>query len=247
MNCSNHGEREAVGMCVRCHKLICEECKVKINNKYYCKDCVSEMYSDNNSNNSYNNRNNNYSNGSTINSDKVKEYADKAVNATVEVTNNTLNLVKDFAESEDFKETVDKVSKNQKIVNYVLGIIAIALLIPKVTSGISNIPYFFDELVFSARYYGAFRTIFYVIEFISSLLEPIIIIALAALLFNNFMKLKREIRIVAPIVVVAAFTLIRFVSANIASSYFGFSIIANMFSYFIPVILIVVGSYFDKE
>ena len=241
MNCSNHGEREAVGMCVRCHKLICEECKVKINNKYYCKDCVSEMYSDNNSNNNYNNRNNNYSNGSTINSDKVKEYADKAVNATVEVTNNTLNLVKDF------KETVDKVSKNQKIVNYVLGIIAIALLIPKVTSGISNIPYFFDELVFSARYYGAFRTIFYVIEFISSLLEPIIIIALAALLFNNFMKLKREIRIVAPIVVVAAFTLIRFVSANIASSYFGFSIIANMFSYFIPVILIVVGSYFDKE
>ena len=57
MNCSNHGEREAVGMCVRCHKLICEECKVKINNKYYCKDCVSEMYSDNNSNNNYNNRN----------------------------------------------------------------------------------------------------------------------------------------------------------------------------------------------
>ena len=103
MNCSNHGEREAVGMCVRCHKLICEECKVKINNKYYCKDCVSEMYSDNNSNNNYNNRNNNYSNGSTINSDKVKEYADKAVNATVEVTNNTLNLVKDFAQSEDFK------------------------------------------------------------------------------------------------------------------------------------------------
>ena len=61
------------------------------------------------------------------------------------------------------------------------------------------------------------------------------------------MKLKREIRIIAPIVVVAAFTLIRFVSVNIASSYFGFSIIANMFSYFIPVILIVVGSYFDKE
>ena len=92
MNCSNHGEREAVGMCVRCRKLICEECKVKINNKYYCKNCVSEMYSDNNSNNSYNNRNNNYSYGSTINSDKVKEYADKAVNATVDITNNTLNI-----------------------------------------------------------------------------------------------------------------------------------------------------------
>lgn len=59
MNCSNHKDREAVGMCVRCHKLICEECKVKINNKYYCKDCVSEMYS-------YNNINENYRNKSSI-------------------------------------------------------------------------------------------------------------------------------------------------------------------------------------
>lgn len=31
MNCLNHEDREAIGMCVRCHKLICEECKVKIN------------------------------------------------------------------------------------------------------------------------------------------------------------------------------------------------------------------------
>ena len=247
MNCSKHGEREAVGMCVRCHKLICEECKVKINNKYYCKECVSEMYSDNNSNNNYNSRNNNYNNGSTINSDKVKEYADKAVNATVEATNNTLNLVKDFSKSEDFKEATNKISQNQKIINYVLGIVAILLLVPKVTNNISNIPYFFEELVFSARYYGVFRTVFYIIEFILGFIEPIIIIALAALLFNNFMKLKREIRIIAPIVVVVAFTLIRFVSANISSSYFGFYIITNMFSYFIPVILIVVGSYLDRE
>ena len=107
--------------------------------------------------------------------------------------------------------------------------------------------YFFDELVFSTRYFGVFRSVFYIIEFIATFIEPIIIIALATLLFNNFMRLKREIRIVAPIVVVAVFTLIRVVSTNIASSYFGFSIIANMFSYFIPVILIVVGSYFDKE
>ena len=247
MNCSNHGEREAVGMCVRCHKLICEECKVKINNKYYCKDCVSEMYSDNNMGNSYNNRNKNYNSGSAINPDKVKEYADKAVDATMEATNNTLNLVKDFSKSEDFKDAKNKITQNQKIVNYVLGIIAIVLLIPKVTDSISMIPYFFEELIFSARYYGAFRTLFYIIEFILGFIEPIIIIALAALLFNNFMKLKREIRIIAPIVVVVAFTLIRFVSVNISSSYFGFYIITNMFSYFIPVILIVVGSYLDRE
>ena len=220
MNCSNHGEREAVGMCVRCHKLICEECKVKINNKYYCKDCVTEMYSDNNVNNNY------YNNGSTINSDKFKEYADKAVNATFEVT--------------------DKISQNKKIANYVLGMIAIILLVPKVINNISSIPYFFEELVFSSRYYGVFRTLFYTIEFVLGFIEPIIIIALASLLFNNFMKLKRQIRIIAPIVIVIAFTLIRFVSANISSSYFGFHIIMNMFSYFVPVILIVVGSYLDN-
>ena len=220
MNCSNHGEREAVGMCVRCHKLICEECKVKINNKYYCKDCVTEMYSDNNVNNNY------YNNGSTINSDRFKEYADKAVNATFEVT--------------------DKISQNKKIANYVLGIIAIILLVPKVINNISSIPYFFEELVFSSRYYGVFRTLFYTIEFVLGFIEPIIIIALASLLFNNFMKLKRQIRIIAPIVIVIAFTLIRFVSANISSSYFGFHIIMNMFSYFVPVILRVVGSYLDN-
>lgn len=220
MNCSNHGEREAVGMCVRCHKLICEECKVKINNKYYCKDCVTEMYSDNNVNNNY------YNNGSTINSDRFKEYADKAVNATFEVT--------------------DKISQNKKIANYVLGIIAIILLVPKVINNISSISYFFEELVFSSRYYGVFRTLFYTIEFVLGFIEPIIIIALASLLFNNFMKLKRQIRIIAPIVIVIAFTLIRFVSANISSSYFGFHIIMNMFSYFVPVILIVVGSYLDN-
>ena len=226
MNCSNHGEREAVGMCVRCRKLICEECKVKINNKYYCKDCVTEMYSDNNANNNYYSGNNNYNNESNINSDRVRGYDDKEVNVTFEVT--------------------DKISQNKKIANYVLGIIAIILLIPKVINNISSIPYFFEELVFSARYYGVFRTIFYTIEFVLGFIEPIIIIALAALLFNNFMKLKKQIRIIAPIVVVIAFTLIRFVSANISSSYFGFHIIINMFSYFVPVILIVVGSYLDN-
>ena len=45
MNCLKHENREAIAMCVKCHKLICEECAVKINNKYYCKECISEMYS----------------------------------------------------------------------------------------------------------------------------------------------------------------------------------------------------------
>ena len=45
MNCLKHENREAIAMCVKCHKLICEECAVKINNKYYCKECISEMHS----------------------------------------------------------------------------------------------------------------------------------------------------------------------------------------------------------
>ena len=106
MNCSKHSDREAVGMCVRCHHLICEECKVKINNKYYCKECVSEIYSDNGTNNS--------DNRSNINTEKVKEYADKAVNATVDATNDALNLVKDFSDSEEFKDTINKAREHKK-------------------------------------------------------------------------------------------------------------------------------------
>lgn len=239
MNCSNHGEREAIGMCVRCRKIICEECKVKINNKYYCKDCVSEMYSNNSSNN--------YNNTSSTNKEKVKEYADKVVNATVDVTNDALNLVKDFSKSDEFKNTVNKARENQKIINYVLGIIAIVLLIPKFIDTSNSMPYFLDELVFSFRYYGVFRGIFYLINIIATLVEPLVIIVLATLLFNNFMKLKRNIRVIAPIVIVVVFTLIRLISAQISLSYINFHIIGNIFSYFIPVLLIVIGSYLDKE
>ena len=176
MNCSKHSDREAVGMCVRCHHLICEECKVRINNKYYCKECVSEMYSDNSTNN-YNNRSN-------IDTEKVKEYADKAVNATVDATNDALNLVKDFSESEEFKGTINKARENQKIINYVLGIIAIVFLIPKVFESLNSMPYFIDELIFSFRYYGVFRGIFYLINIIASIIEPLVIIALAYLIIK---------------------------------------------------------------
>ena len=55
MNCLKHENREAIAMCVKCHKIICEECEVKINNKYYCKECISEMYS-NKENEIYNKR-----------------------------------------------------------------------------------------------------------------------------------------------------------------------------------------------
>lgn len=234
MNCSNHMDREPIGMCVRCNKLICKECAVKINNKYYCKECVSEMYSDNSS------RNN-------INTERVREYSDKAVNVTKDVTNEALNLVKDFSGSEEFKSTVNKAKANHKEVNYILAIIAILLLSPKLVSSISNLPYLFEDLFFSFRYYGVLRSIFYLINIVATFIQPLVIIALASLLFNNFMKLKKNIRMIAPVIIVAVFIMIRFISANIAFTYFSFHIIGEIFSYIIPVGLIVIGSYLDKE
>lgn len=40
MKCSIHPEREAIGTCVECGLAFCEECKVVISNKNYCKKCV---------------------------------------------------------------------------------------------------------------------------------------------------------------------------------------------------------------
>ncbi len=41
MNCHYHPDREVVGMCVSCGQPICIECKVILNDKLYCNNCVS--------------------------------------------------------------------------------------------------------------------------------------------------------------------------------------------------------------
>jgi len=43
MKCSIHLEREAIGTCVECGIAFCEECRVIINNKNYCKKCVETV------------------------------------------------------------------------------------------------------------------------------------------------------------------------------------------------------------
>ncbi len=45
MNCKNHPDRPAVGACVTCGHMVCEECKVEIDDKIHCKSCVSERFS----------------------------------------------------------------------------------------------------------------------------------------------------------------------------------------------------------
>ena len=41
-NCSYHPDKEAVGACVNCDKMICAECKVMLHEKYYCQRCANE-------------------------------------------------------------------------------------------------------------------------------------------------------------------------------------------------------------
>lgn len=43
MYCYKHNERPAVGACTNCGHLICEECKLEVNEKFICKDCAEKM------------------------------------------------------------------------------------------------------------------------------------------------------------------------------------------------------------
>lgn len=44
MNCYYHPEREAVGTCVSCGKPICAECKVVLEEKFYCNPCADKLF-----------------------------------------------------------------------------------------------------------------------------------------------------------------------------------------------------------
>lgn len=43
MKCENHSEREAIAVCVNCQKGLCEDCKIQVDGKNYCKECVDEL------------------------------------------------------------------------------------------------------------------------------------------------------------------------------------------------------------
>ena len=46
MNCAYHTDREPVGACVACGKLICVECKTEISGNIYCNPCVEKMFNE---------------------------------------------------------------------------------------------------------------------------------------------------------------------------------------------------------
>jgi len=43
-NCAYHPDREAVGACVSCGKLVCEGCKTVLGGKIYCNPCADRIF-----------------------------------------------------------------------------------------------------------------------------------------------------------------------------------------------------------
>ena len=44
MKCIYHPDREAVGACVNCGRMVCEECKTVLVDKIYCPSCANEIF-----------------------------------------------------------------------------------------------------------------------------------------------------------------------------------------------------------
>ena len=215
MNCLKHENREAIAMCVKCHKLICEECAVKINNKYYCKECISEMYS----------------------------------NKENEIYNKN-EVIDDFQHLND--NDINKNVSNKSFIRYkgigsILGVIAIVILIPRVISAFNEFGNCFENMYISFRYDSGVRAFLFLINSILILAQPLILIALSALLFSDFIKFKKTIRIITPIIIVSVFTLLIFIIGSIAIRFIDFIPFIDLIYYIIPVILIIIGNCINEK
>ena len=230
MNCLKHENREAIAMCVKCHKLICEECAEKINNKYYCKECISEMYS--------NKENEIYNKNEVI--DDFQHLNDN------DESNLFLNT------NVDFQSNINKNVSNKSFIRYkgigsILGVIAIVILIPRVISAFNEFGNCFENMYLSFRYDSGVRAFLFLINSILILAQPLILIALSALLFSDFIKFKKTIRIITPIIIVSVFTLLIFIIGSIAIRFIDFIPFIDLIYYIIPVILIIIGNCINEK
>lgn len=41
--CDIHHEEEAIGICVKCHKPLCEKCLTKVDGRNFCAKCVNDF------------------------------------------------------------------------------------------------------------------------------------------------------------------------------------------------------------
>ena len=230
MNCLKHENREAIAMCVKCDKLICEECAVKINNKYYCKECISEMYS--------NKENEIYNKNEVI--DDFQHLNDN------DESNLFLNT------NVDFQSNINKNVSNKSFIRYkgigsILGVIAIVILIPRVISAFNEFGNCFENMYLSFRYDSGVRAFLFLINSILILAQPLILIALSALLFSDFIKFKKTIRIITPIIIVSVFILLIFIIGSIAIRFIDFIPFIDLIYYIIPVILIIIGNCINEK
>ena len=44
MKCAYHPDRDAVGACVNCGKLVCSECRTILGEKIYCGPCANQLF-----------------------------------------------------------------------------------------------------------------------------------------------------------------------------------------------------------
>src|SRR5207248_9380568 len=44
--CQNHPEREGIGVCVRCRRVVCAECSTKIDRMNFCTGCLAAITAD---------------------------------------------------------------------------------------------------------------------------------------------------------------------------------------------------------
>ena len=42
MKCNQHPENDVIAVCVNCSNFLCEDCKIKLNGRNYCKKCANE-------------------------------------------------------------------------------------------------------------------------------------------------------------------------------------------------------------
>jgi hypothetical protein len=45
MKCEKHPDNETVALCVSCRTVLCDECRVQLNGKNYCQECVEDINS----------------------------------------------------------------------------------------------------------------------------------------------------------------------------------------------------------
>lgn len=46
MKCERHPNNDIIGICVSCKKVLCEDCRIKLNGRNYCKQCADDLRSE---------------------------------------------------------------------------------------------------------------------------------------------------------------------------------------------------------